>query len=170
MLQLRTGTQPVNGPRPVDLEMLVRRVCAAKVDPRVPISLELEPDVTTFGHDDRLEHVIGHLVQNAIDASLPEGRVHVSIEREGAFASVIVADQGIGMTAEFVRDRLFKPFQTTKPAGMGIGVYESSQYVASLGGELLIDSAPGAGTRVRVRLPRAGVSSSDSPHVQEQTA
>jgi putative PEP-CTERM system histidine kinase len=169
MLQLRTGTQPVDSPRPLDLGMLVRRVSAAKADLRVPISLELEPDVTTFGHDDRLEHVIGHLVQNAIDASLPEGRVTVSVERAGGFASVIVTDKGVGMTADFVRDRLFKPFQTTKPAGMGIGVYESSQYVASLGGELVIESAPGAGTRVHVRLPRADTSSTGSPHMQEQT-
>jgi signal transduction histidine kinase len=82
---------------------------------------------------------------------------------------VIVTDKGVGMTADFVRDRLFKPFQTTKPAGMGIGVYESSQYVASLGGELVIESAPGAGTRVHVRLPRADTSSTGSPHMQEQT-
>ncbi len=53
-----------------------------------------------------------------------------------------------------MRDRLFKPFETTKSAGMGIGVYESSQYVAGLGGQILIDSTPGVGTRVRVLLPR----------------
>jgi len=59
------------------------------------------------------------------------------------------------MTTEFVRDRLFKPFQTTKPSGMGIGVYESAQYVNALGGEIRVDSSPGAGTRVRVLLPAA---------------
>jgi len=57
------------------------------------------------------------------------------------------------MSPEFVRDKLFKPFATTKAAGMGIGVYESSQYLAGIGGQITIDSAPGAGTRVRVRLP-----------------
>jgi signal transduction histidine kinase len=58
------------------------------------------------------------------------------------------------MSPEFVRERLFKPFQTTKSTGMGIGVYESAQYVSRIGGEVRIDSAPGAGTQVRVRLPR----------------
>jgi signal transduction histidine kinase len=58
------------------------------------------------------------------------------------------------MSSEFIRERLFRPFETTKPAGMGIGVYESSQYVAGLGGQILVDSEPGRGTRVRVRLPR----------------
>ena len=57
------------------------------------------------------------------------------------------------MTPEFVRERLFKPFETTKAAGMGIGVYESAQYLKSVGGEIRVDSVPGAGTSVRVLLP-----------------
>ena len=69
---------------------------------------------------------------------------------------VLVSDDGAGMTSEFIRERLFRPFQTTKATGMGIGVYESAQYLARLGGDLQIDSAKGAGTRVRMRLPRAG--------------
>jgi signal transduction histidine kinase len=66
-----------------------------------------------------------------------------------------VVDTGIGMSAEFIRERLFKPFETTKPQGMGIGVYESSQYITGLGGQILFDSEPGRGTRVRVLLPRS---------------
>ena len=65
---------------------------------------------------------------------------------------VEVVDTGIGMSSEFVRDRLFKPFETSKPAGMGIGVYESAQYVNALGGQLIIDSEPNVGTRVRLIL------------------
>ena len=57
------------------------------------------------------------------------------------------------MTSEFVRERLFKPFQTTKPAGMGIGAYESFQYVNELGGKLLVDSAINVGTEVSLLLP-----------------
>jgi signal transduction histidine kinase len=68
---------------------------------------------------------------------------------------VEVSDRGIGMTPEFIRERLFKPFQTTKPAGMGIGAYESFQYVSELGGRVAVESAPGAGTRIRVFLPQA---------------
>ncbi|MEP7275671.1 MAG: ATP-binding protein [Betaproteobacteria bacterium] len=59
------------------------------------------------------------------------------------------------MTSQFVRERLFKPFETTKASGMGIGVYESLQYVRSIGGEIRVDSAPGKGTSVRVLLPLA---------------
>jgi hypothetical protein len=66
-----------------------------------------------------------------------------------------VHDEGVGMPEAYLRERLGKPFESTKPAGMGIGVYESSQYLASVGGRLDIDSAPGRGTRVRVSLPLA---------------
>lgn len=66
---------------------------------------------------------------------------------------VEVGDTGRGMTPEFMRERLFKPFHTTKSAGMGIGAYESYQYVQELGGRILVESVPDAGTRFRVLLP-----------------
>jgi len=68
-------------------------------------------------------------------------------------AAIEVGDTGNGMSAEFVRDRLFKPFQSTKEAGMGIGAYESAQYIRELGGEMLVDSEPGQGTRITALLP-----------------
>ena len=105
------------------------------------------------GHEDRLERVIGHLVQNAIDATGSDGRVWVRLGKQDGQAVVEVGDTGHGMTPEFVRERLFKPFQTTKQAGMGIGAYESFQYVHELGGQVQVDSTPGVGTRVRLLLP-----------------
>jgi signal transduction histidine kinase len=62
-----------------------------------------------------------------------------------------VEDNGPGMSAEFVRDRLFKPFTTTKTSGMGIGTYESQQYVTSIGGQIEVESQPGR-TAFRVSL------------------
>jgi len=156
ILQLRTGTTPVEKPRVTDLESIVRTVCSTKSG-RAPIDLELTPGITTVGHEDRLDHVIGHLVQNALDATANGGSVTVRLGRDGPCAVLEVTDTGVGMTPEFVRDRLFKPFETTKADGMGIGVYESTQYVTALGGQLLVDSTPGAGTRVRVVLPSGDV-------------
>jgi signal transduction histidine kinase len=69
------------------------------------------------------------------------------------FAVVEVGDNGVGMTPEFLREKLFRPFQTTKPAGMGIGVYESHQYVNAIGGRLQVESASNTGTTFRVLLP-----------------
>src|SRR5262249_61514623 len=115
---------------------------------------ELAKGQDTVGHEDRLEHVVRPLVQNAIDATGQGGRVSVRLQRDGGVAVLEVADTGIGMSPEFVRGRLFKPFETTKPEGMGIGVYESSQYIAGLGGQILFGSEPERGTRLRGLLPR----------------
>jgi signal transduction histidine kinase len=70
------------------------------------------------------------------------------------------------MSPEFVRDRLFRPFQTTKATGMGIGVYESVQYLSRIGGDVQIESAPGTGTRVHVRLPRIAERQASEPVVE----
>ena len=167
MLQLRSGTTPVENARANDLGSIVQRICAAKSGVGARIDVELMPGICAVGHEDRLDHVIGHLIQNAIDATAERGSVSVRLGREGDFAALEVKDTGVGMSAEFVRERLFKPFETTKAEGMGIGVYESSQYVAGLGGQLLVDSAPGAGTRVRVLLPCGDGPSVASPALKE---
>jgi signal transduction histidine kinase len=165
MLQLRTGTTPVEKAHAVELAPLVRRVVSGKGAAGRAVEIQASDAVTAIGHEDRLEHVIGHLVQNALDASRPGQSVSIRVFTEEGHAVLEVTDQGIGMTEEYVRERLGKPFETTKPAGMGIGVYESSQYVASVGGRLSIDSAPGRGTRVRVvlQLPDSAVA---LPHTE----
>ena len=153
MLQLRTGARPVEQPRSVDLQSVIRNVCAAKSEQNASIDMDLAVGIYGVGHMDRLEHVIGHLVQNALDATTGRGRVSVRLRRDDNTAVIEVTDSGVGMTPEFVRDRLFKPFQTTKAAGMGVGMYESAQYVTGLGGQILVDSTPDVETRVRVVLP-----------------
>ncbi len=153
MLQLRTGATPVEQPRSVDLASVVRNACAAKAEQSTAIDVDLTAGVYGVGHMDQLEHVIGHLVQNALDATTGAGRVSVRLHRDDDTAVIDVTDSGVGMEPEFVRDRLFKPFQTTKETGMGVGVYESAQYVTGLGGRILVDSTPDVGTRVRVVLP-----------------
>ena len=87
------------------------------------------------------------------DATEHGGRVWIRVARQGTHALVEVGDTGHGMSPEFVRERLFKPFQTTKPTGMGIGAYESFQYVHELGGKLSVDSAVDVGTQVALLLP-----------------
>ena len=131
----------------------MRRVVAAKTSLREPVAFDAAPGLVALGNEDRLEHVIGHLVQNALDATAEGGGVSVRLGRNDRFAVIDVADTGVGMTPEFVRERFFKPFETTKKTGMGIGVYESSQYIIGLGGQMLVDSTPHVGTQVRVLLP-----------------
>ena len=122
-----------------------------------------------LAHEDRIERVVGHLVQNALEATAaagPAGRVALRVHREGGHAVLEVADNGVGMSEEFVRERLFRPFQTTKAHGMGVGLNESFQYVSAIGGVLAVDSAPGRGSTFRMRLPLADVAG----HALEQAA
>ena len=86
------------------------------------------------GHEERLERVIGHMVQNALDATDVEGRVWLKVERLAGQARVEVGDTGHGMTPEFIRDRLFRPFQTTKkPAWASAPTKVSSMCASSAG-------------------------------------
>lgn len=158
MLQLRTGTNPVEKPRPVDLQAMIRRIIHAKAREAKKIDLDMEPNLRILAHEDRIERVVGHIVQNAIEATEPNnGDVTVRVFRVGGGAVVEVADNGVGMTEAFVREHLFHPFQTTKPQGMGIGMYESSQYVNGIGGRIAVTSSPNVGTRFNVFLPLADI-------------
>jgi putative PEP-CTERM system histidine kinase len=153
MMQLREGATPVDSPRGIELGDLIRRIQAAKATQGRDLEIDLREKIVAKGHEDRVERVIGHIVQNALDATEKNGRVWIRLEWEASQALVTVGDTGHGMTPEFLRERLFKPFQTTKPAGMGIGAYESFQYVQELGGKISVDSAINVGTQVRLSLP-----------------
>jgi putative PEP-CTERM system histidine kinase len=108
-------------------------------------------------HRERLSSVVEHLIRNAQEAARPEGHVAVRTTGRDGSAVVEITDDGPGMTPEFVRERLFKPFDSTKGSkGMGIGAYQAREYVRSLGGWLEVDSRPGSGTTVRVVVPVAG--------------
>jgi len=102
---------------------------------------------------ERLERVLGHLIQNAIEATPRDGKVAVGLRRQGPNVLITVAHTGEDMSEEFIRERLFKPFESTKSAGMGIGVFESREYINELGGSLEVSSRPGHGTTFRVILP-----------------
>lgn len=153
MMQLREGATPVDSPRGVELGDVIRRIQTAKRTQGREVEIELSEKILAKGHEDRIERVIGHIVQNALDATEKDGRVWVRLGREGTNAVLKVGDTGHGMSPEFLRERLFKPFQTTKPAGMGIGAYESFQYVHELGGKVLVNSTVNVGTEVCLLLP-----------------
>lgn len=157
-LQLREGTTPGDGSIGVDLEALARRIAKTKEQQLPRVEVRTDAAVIARGHGERIERVIGHLVQNALDATPPDGKVWIQIGREGSMATLEVGDTGRGMSQEFMRDRLFKPFQTTKDAGMGIGAYESRQYIQELGGDIRVESKENAGARFFVKLPLIEVS------------
>jgi putative PEP-CTERM system histidine kinase len=102
----------------------------------------------------RLAAVIGHLVRNAQDATPDQGMVIVRLFKQNEQAVIEVQDTGEGIDEAFVRDGLFKPFVSTKgKSGMGIGVYETREFIRSLGGEVEVISRVNQGTTFRVRIP-----------------
>lgn len=107
---------------------------------------------------DRLTQIIEHLIRNAQDAASESGSVRVRVTSTETEALVEVDDDGPGMSKQFLRDRLFRPFQGTKgTGGMGIGVYQAREYARSIGGDVTVHSVPGQGTTFRLKLPLASV-------------
>jgi putative PEP-CTERM system histidine kinase len=153
MLQLREGAKPPGGSRGVELQPIVRRLVAMARAQGRTLETDEGEHLFTRGHDDRLERVLGHLVQNALDATPATGRVWLRTARAAGSVRVEVGDTGSGMTEEFVRTQLFRPFSSTKASGMGIGSYESAQYIRELGGSIDVESQPGQGTLFTVLLP-----------------
>jgi len=121
------------------------------------LSLEHEPsEILPIAADpERLAAMSGHLVQNALDAAGAGGHVLVSLRRSGDHALLEVKDDGPGMAPELLRERLRHPFQSSKPDGFGLGLFQCHELAQELGGNLSIESAPGRGTAARLRLPLA---------------
>ncbi|MGU3391593.1 XrtA/PEP-CTERM system histidine kinase PrsK [Sphingomonas sp. M1A8_2b] len=136
--------------QPIDVGAIVDQVVTAR-RAQHPIAARA---VSAFalGHATRLEQVLGHLVQNAIEASGAQDSVLLSVETIGAHIAIDVVDHGCGMTPGFVRDHLFRPFVSSKPAGFGIGAFEARQLVHAMGGTLEVTSREGEGTRFRILL------------------
>ncbi len=112
---------------------------------------------------DMLETLLGHLVQNAIDATADDTPVQIAIAREGDGVAIRVIDHGAGMTPEFVRTNLFRPFASTKDGGFGIGAYQTRQLAEAMRGTLRVDSRPGEGTTFTLDLPAAEDVSAAAP-------
>jgi putative PEP-CTERM system histidine kinase len=139
----------------IDMPELLQAVVARRStsDP-VPV-LELTSGRFRVTADKQhLENVLVHLVENAQQATTATGHVQISLCAKDAACVVDIRDDGHGMDADFIRNRLFKPFDTTKGnAGMGIGMYESREFIRQLGGEIQVSSIPGEGTVISLHFP-----------------
>jgi putative PEP-CTERM system histidine kinase len=141
---------------PVDVVAAAERAAARCADrsPRPEVEEPLARGRCVSAEPERLISVIEHVIRNAQDATDARGRVTVRVEPSEEGIVLTVADTGCGMSAEFVRERLFRPFDSTKgPKGMGIGAYQVREYARSLGGDVEVQSRPGSGTRFSIKLP-----------------
>ena len=145
-------------PQRVDLKSLLVRVVEERAASRPKPKLELgSEEVFVNSVEERLKNVLTHLIQNAQEASEDDGVVKVSVAPQPSEMVVVaIEDSGCGMSEEFVNRKLFKPFVTTKGnSGMGIGMYESKQFLESTGGSITVNSVEGTGTTVSIQLPLA---------------
>ncbi|MCM2311704.1 MAG: HAMP domain-containing histidine kinase, partial [Steroidobacteraceae bacterium] len=160
--------------RRVSLAEIARRACErCQVRAPLPACGGVVEDVWVEADPERLTMIVEHVIRNAQDATPEAGRVTVSVAVDGGpgseeavvagdtnnrlrvpVAALTVTDTGAGMSREFILERLFKPFDTTKGSkGMGIGAYQVREYVQSLGGRVDVASDEGQGTRFTLRIP-----------------
>jgi putative PEP-CTERM system histidine kinase len=162
------------GRAPVDVALLLAQVVAMKQRAHSALTLALpegpeqagaeltgaletpeglSSPLLVSGDAGRIEQLFLHLVQNAVDASLPGAPISVSAALAEGMVRVVITDAGTGMTARFIRQELFQPFRSTKPDGFGIGAYEAREIARAHGGALEVHSREGEGSVFTVLLP-----------------
>ena len=134
------------------LRPLLANAIAAK---RGEHEVRLMGDAGTWAEVDgpALEQALGHIIQNAVDACSENVPITVRVTAEAGSASISIADRGVGMDSDFIRNQLFQPFSSSKPGGFGIGAFEARSLITAMGGRLTVDSTPGRGTAFTITLP-----------------
>ncbi len=152
----------------VDLGVVLRDVVNGRARQAPKPELEtVEEGLVIRADHDRLSAVLSHIIQNAQEATRNDGYVRIGLRSEADRAIVEVKDNGIGMDATFIRERLFRPFDTTKGlTGMGIGAYESREFVRAQGGDVEVISKPDQGTTFRLVFPLAADDTQAQPRVE----
>ena len=143
----------VVNPQPGDLATLRQTAEQLAADRSIPLRMDCQPAGPANFDDDQLKRVLTNLIVNAHEASPPGQPITFTTGSDESTAWFAVRDEGCGMGEEFIQRQLFRPFQTTKQAGTGIGLYHSKLIIDAHGGRMEVSSQPGAGSEFRVRLP-----------------
>jgi putative PEP-CTERM system histidine kinase len=157
MEQMRSGSR-ADRPQTVELAGLLKEVVNRfrESEPRPQLS-EFGGELPVEADREQLGTVFGHIIQNAIEATEKSGRVGVACSVETGKIHVCISDTGSGMDESFMRQRLFKPFDSTKGlTGMGVGAFESREYIRSIDGDIVATSEVGVGSTFEITLPLSG--------------
>jgi putative PEP-CTERM system histidine kinase len=120
----------------------------------VPQFSDMASDLQIWVDRERFTAVLAHLIRNAQEATAGDGSVSVAVSASEDGVVITIEDDGCGMEPEFIRTRLFRPFDTTKGSkGMGIGAYQARMLIIDAGGSLRVDSEPNVRTRFTICLP-----------------
>ncbi len=113
-----------------------------------------EGEIWIQGDHSQIKSAIDHIVQNALDATAKDGEVSITTKTAPGYAYIFIQDSGVGMSEDFIEKHLFKPFESTKGlTGMGIGVYQSRDYLKRLGGSISVTSELNVGTCFTLKIP-----------------
>lgn len=120
----------------------------------VPVLLPQLKRCDVRANHGQLSSILGHLVQNAQDATEDDGQIDILVSTQEGMVIIEIRDTGYGMSEDFIKTELFKPFKTTKGArGMGIGAYEAREIISTIGGSIEVRSESGAGTSFIIGIP-----------------
>jgi putative PEP-CTERM system histidine kinase len=138
----------------------IQQLVASTLDEFKPnLKATLEPDLEAvpkaLADREQMHKVLTNLVLNANEAVNGHGVIRVATVHEGDTVGFAVKDNGCGMSQDFIEKSLFRPFQTTKKKGLGIGLFHTKLIVEAHRGKIEVSSKPGQGTEFRVVLPVA---------------
>ncbi len=141
-----------------DLSQVVERVLertAEHVGDRYQVTTDLALGVKAIVNPSAIERVVENLIINAMEAMPRGGNLQLTTHSTAEQSVISVADTGKGMPPDFVRDKLFHPFATTKKKGIGLGLYSCREIIERHGGTIEVESQEGVGTTFRLLLPTA---------------
>ncbi len=148
----RYGSGQTQNLRTLDLAGLAQSI-SQRFKTVHPVQVTRSDPVKILADHESLEQALIHLIQNAIDASDPDSTVFLSVVSDGLSGQIEVIDSGHGMSPEFVRSGLFKPFVSSKQGGFGIGAFEAREMIKAMGGRVAVESREDVGTRFTITLP-----------------
>jgi len=120
----------------------------------IEYSCKLATKAVVAGDVEKMTEIVRNLIINSLEAMPEGGRLAIKTAQDSNSVVLEVTDSGVGMTEEFISKRLFKPFATTKKKGLGIGLYQSKEWVEKMGGKMNVKSTPGKGSAISLIFRR----------------
>ncbi len=153
--QLKKGNIEAALKEKIDLAAVLKSVVIQQASNKPNVEIDIiNDDCFILAEFEKMVAILGHLVQNAQEATPDSGSVKIILIKQIDRLCVKIIDTGEGMDEQFIQQRLFQPFDTTKGnAGMGIGVYEANEYIQQLAGQIKVESVVGKGTTFSIKLP-----------------